>query len=159
MKLRSRCSWWLVMLALWLVLADRAARAEAPHRLSARLAGVEVAVQTGRMTSGGSGTPGTWWGAAGSPLRGIHRFDVVVRGDSIELPRSAFADLAEVDSLRVVGDSREFRILLLGGDASQSFECELRFRRGVLTHRVVRSREFPDQTWERTRYHEHSGRE
>jgi hypothetical protein len=95
------------------------------------------------------------WGAENTcPDTVVGALEVKVAGEPIFVPLSAFADLGNPRSVRI--ESRKgkgrFAIILTGGDAATSYSATLEFRDNLLSERVVRSGEFPDQAWGKTLY-------
>lgn len=66
-----------------------------------------------------------------------------------------YADLANIrfESVRLEEDKPgELRLRFSGADAGASYDCELSFRKGIVTERRVHSGEFPESIAERTVY-------
>ncbi|MEW6108482.1 MAG: hypothetical protein AB1632_04830 [Nitrospirota bacterium] len=80
--------------------------------------------------------------------------EVKVGGESIFIPLSAFADLGNPRSVNIESGKRKnrFAVVLNGGDAATSYTARFDFRDNILSERVVRHGEFPDQSWEKTTY-------
>ncbi|TFZ05533.1 hypothetical protein EZ313_02340 [Ramlibacter henchirensis] len=69
------------------------------------------------------------------------------------VPLSAFADLAEPRTIRLIGKTpRSFILQISGGDAATSYRANLRFENGALKTRRVESGEFPADANETTKY-------
>jgi len=95
------------------------------------------------------------WGAENTcPRSVVGAVEVKVSGGSIFVPLSAFGDLGNPRSARI--ESRKgkgrFAVVLAGGDAATSYTATLEFRDNLLSERLVRHGEFPDQSWENTLY-------
>jgi hypothetical protein len=73
----------------------------------------------------------------------------------IDVPRSAFADLANGNSIEVRNDVHGCVITMMGGDAGCAWKADIWANAKRVTRRTVRSGEFPDNAWEETRYVEH----
>jgi hypothetical protein len=80
--------------------------------------------------------------------------EVKVGGKPIFVPLSAFADLGNPRKVRIESrkEKGRFAVILTGGDAATSYSATLEFRDNLLSERLVRHGEFPDQSWEKTLY-------
>lgn len=93
------------------------------------------------------------WGAENScPRLAIMAIEVVDKGASIFVPRSAFADLGLPRSATLRKVSTGFELLVQGGDGATSYEATYRFSGSAIKTRRVASGEFPRSAWERTDY-------
>lgn len=72
--------------------------------------------------------------------------------ERIEVPRSAFADLADPSHVDVKSAQHGCAVTMAGGDAGCAWKAEMRADGKRVTRRTVRSAEFPDYAWEETRY-------
>jgi hypothetical protein len=95
------------------------------------------------------------WGAENTcPQSVIGALEIKVRGKAVYVPLSAFADLGNPRTVRI--EPREgkdrFAVILKGGDAATSYSAILVFQGNLLSERIVRSNEFPNDSWERTIY-------
>ena len=109
---------------------------------------------------GGCSSAASWiWGSEQEcPKWSIRRLEVKAK-EKVFIPISAFADLANVTSLKTEPFGSGFRVRIMGGDAATAYEAVLEFDgprkaddQPVLRKRTVRSGEFPDQVWEETTY-------
>lgn len=73
----------------------------------------------------------------------------------ISVPRSAFADLANANSIAIRNNARGCVITMAGGDAAYAWRADIWVNAKRITRRTVRSAEFPGNYWEETRYVEH----
>jgi len=73
-------------------------------------------------------------------------------GHPIEVPLSAFADLANVRSASIVGVRHGFAVNIDGGDTGTAYRAKITFANGVAVGRVIYDDEFPEQVGERTSY-------
>lgn len=73
-------------------------------------------------------------------------------GRRIYVPRSAFADLAEVHTAELRDLADGAALLLHGADASESYRAMLRIRGLRVVERTVRWASFPDHFYEKTIY-------
>jgi hypothetical protein len=97
--------------------------------------------------------PSSWrWGSENScPKAFVGALEVKVMGMPVFVPLSAFADLGNPRDVRIEShNGNEFVVILTGGDAASSYTASLEFRDNLLSERMVRHGEFPDQSWERT---------
>jgi hypothetical protein len=94
------------------------------------------------------------WGAENScPRTFVGALEVKAMGMPVFVPLSAFADLGNPRDVRIESRNRKgFAVILTGGDAATSYTATLEFRDNLLSERVVRHGEFPDQSWEKTFY-------
>lgn len=95
------------------------------------------------------------WGAENAcPRNIISALEINISGESAFVPLSAFADLGNPRTVKI--ESRrgkgQFAVVLTGGDAATSYSVMLEFRGNLLSERVVRHGEFPEQSWEKTIY-------
>lgn len=99
--------------------------------------------------------PSSWrWGSENScPRAFVGALEVKVMGMPVFVPLSAFADLGNPRDVRIEShNGNGFAVILTGGDAATSYTASLEFRDNLLSERMVRHGEFPDQSWERTLY-------
>jgi hypothetical protein len=114
---------------------------------------------------GGCASAESWiWGSEQEcPKRSVRRLEVKAHERAF-IPLSAFADLANVTSLKTEQFGSGFRVRIKGGDAATAYEAVLEFDgprtandQPTLRKRTVRSGEFPDEVWEVTTYAFRSG--
>lgn len=82
----------------------------------------------------------------------ISQLIVVVDGQNVFVPLSAFSDLGNARRVEVKVTRRGFDLVISGGDASASYRALLAFEKRKLARRKVQHGEFPDEAWEETRY-------
>lgn len=95
------------------------------------------------------------WGAENAcPRNIIGALEVKVSGEPVFIPLSVYADLGNPRTVRIESrkESGQFVVILIGGDAATSYSATLEFRGNLLTERIVRHGEFPDESWEKTSY-------
>lgn len=94
------------------------------------------------------------WGAGekDATWRLITSLEIWLGKDRIEAPRSAFADLANPNLVKLKEMPHEFLITIVGGDAAYSYQADIWVSGKRVVRRVVRSGEFPDNYWQETRY-------
>jgi hypothetical protein len=73
-------------------------------------------------------------------------------GQSIEVPLSAYADLANVRFASIVPLPHGFCLNIYGGDTGTAYTAKLTFGSGVTLSRTIYDNEFPDQVNEKTSY-------
>jgi len=73
-------------------------------------------------------------------------------GHSIEVPLSAYADLANVRFASIVRLPHSFCLNIYGGDTGAAYSAKLTFGNGVTVSRILYDDEFPDQVDEKTSY-------
>ena len=95
-----------------------------------------------------------YWGAVEGPGKNVISAIDRARRDGVRysIPRSAYADLADVN--RVVGRAhgKLYLIEIQGGDAADGYDARLTFKGGDLIRRSVASGEFPREHREDTVY-------
>src|SRR6266516_570489 len=95
----------------------------------------------------------TYWGSPTAQPRMVVSSLTARWGDGkIEVPLSAYSDLAEVWRVRLFKAARWIVCEVSGGDAMGAYVARLMFSRSRLVRRRVWSGEFPDEWWEETRY-------
>jgi hypothetical protein len=93
------------------------------------------------------------WGLGGRIERSIvHDISVTYRGEKVWIWRSAFADLANVNTMRLEAKGVDAVLHLTGGDAHESYKCRLEIKNGELVKRHVEHGEFPEYFYEDTVY-------
>jgi len=71
---------------------------------------------------------------------------------SIEVPLSAYADLANVRFASIVPLPHGFCLNIYGGDTGTAYSAKLTFGNGVTVSRILYDDEFPSQIGEKTSY-------
>ena len=94
-----------------------------------------------------------WGGEDVEPPRAlVSQLTVVVGGQDVFVPLSAFADLGNPRTVEVKVTRRGFDLIISGGDASASYRALLTFEGRTLARRKVQHGEFPNEAWEETQY-------
>jgi hypothetical protein len=126
--------------------------------LSSKLAGAEVRVKirTHELTNGTSSkptrppdSPCTMSRFPCSPVDGL---EIMFHGKGIFVPRSTFADLADVNQAELSMEKGKPVLTLIGGDASESYVVKIRFTATHVTYRSLTSGEFPEHPLQETVY-------
>jgi hypothetical protein len=87
------------------------------------------------------------------PCSIVDRIDIIVNGKSLDVPRSAFCDLADLTTARInVGKSVSI-LRLSGGDGAESFIVKIEFDTNQVKRRTLAGGESGGQLSEDTRYH------
>lgn len=89
------------------------------------------------------------------PIYGVlvNGIEIRVNKARVPVPRSAFADLADLTEAEVIANQETYPLVPEGGDASESYKVRIEFSaRGVL-RREVFAGEFPDKPIQETIYH------
>ncbi len=97
---------------------------------------------------------GFWRGGSESkPKQVVKSLEVRYKGRSYYPRRGVYADLAEVNRVwfQRLKDGR-VQLVIEGGDAGDSYNAYLTFKRGQLVQRRVEDGEFPKNFYEETRY-------
>jgi hypothetical protein len=99
--------------------------------------------------------PKLWYGFQGwtEPVL-VRKIEIYYRGKRIDVPRSVYADLANVDTLAVETRKRGCVVLVEGGDAADSYRLTIKVTGEHVDSRDLRDGEFPDNYWEKTIYHD-----
>jgi hypothetical protein len=95
------------------------------------------------------------WGAEDTcPKTFISALEVKAGDKPIFIPISAFADLGNPRTVRIepCKEKNCFVVTIVGGDAATSYSARLEFKNNLLIKRLVRSGEFPKDSWEETIY-------
>lgn len=93
-----------------------------------------------------------YWGASGGRPRVIVRMNIVLDDTVVDVPRSAFGDLAAPESVTCRARGTNHEVTILGGEAATAYRAHIYIRNGAVVRRRVESREMP-QVWEATEYH------
>ena len=94
-----------------------------------------------------------WWGGGGRTRESaVSSFRIFRKGKPIHVPRSAYADLSNINTFAVLTVGTAIKIYIEGGDASAGYDAEITVKGDEVTQRTVRAGEFPDNYWERTTY-------
>lgn len=110
---------------------------------------VHVELSLGRPCDSGRG----YWGEPESTAHmTIRECRLTIAGKRVEVPRSAFADLSEVNWVRV-GGVPDSGLVIEGSDAAGGYRATFAIRRLGVVRRIVHSMEFPDDVREITTYH------
>jgi hypothetical protein len=93
-----------------------------------------------------------FWGADGAqPSFCISSLVITRQNRHVPLQSKLFTDLCNVNSVKLSEQKGKFILLLVGGDASDSFKAEFIFNGVFLAERIVRHGEFPE-VYERTQF-------
>ena len=97
---------------------------------------------------------GRWWGGGGRSLPEAAMSEITIHrnGRKVYVPRSAYADLSNINKVWVVTTAKGCEVRFEGGDAHSGYFGKLSLVGDTVTERVVRSGEFPNHDWERTIY-------
>jgi hypothetical protein len=93
------------------------------------------------------------WGVfANIPNRRIGALQILAGRATVHVPASAWADLANPNSVTIRAERGGCVVRIVGGDASESYRALVRVRGLDVVERIVESGEFPGEHRERTRY-------
>ena len=87
-----------------------------------------------------------------SPCVLTGQLSILVDGDEVDVPRSAFADLGDIVSVEVSRDGDNFALTIEGGDAAYSYLARLIFDKHRVLERKLYPGEFRDYLVEDTHY-------
>jgi hypothetical protein len=94
-----------------------------------------------------------YWGAEEGPITSvIESATITYKGAQYSLPRSAFADLAQINSVSCQKLKKQLNVRINGSDAGASYDAVWSFQAGSLIKRIVSSGEFPREHREETVY-------
>lgn len=89
-----------------------------------------------------------------SRCTGIRKIGILVNKKSMIVPASAFSDLAGLRVGRIIGSGRRMKLILLGGEQSESYRVEIEFDDVRVISRTVYSLLENDMPLEKTVYYE-----
>lgn len=105
------------------------------------------------FSKAGQGNSWTWWGGFDAGQTNIVSSVKILFGKKpVYVPRSAYADLANVRKLGIRKLAKGCLIQMAGGDADSSFKATYTVVADRLVKRHVESGEFPEQNHEETTY-------
>jgi hypothetical protein len=87
------------------------------------------------------------------PCSVVDGLDITAAGERVFVPRSVFADLADVNDASLSLQKSSYVLLLTGGDASETYTVKILFNRKRVTFRSVTNGEFPEHPLQETIYH------
>jgi hypothetical protein len=87
------------------------------------------------------------------PCSVVDRLQIVVNGNPLFVPRSAFADLADLNNAEIEGSKNGWVLRLGGGDASETYIVRIEFDGAQVTRRTVSSGTLPNKPMQETIYH------
>jgi hypothetical protein len=126
--------------------------------LSSKLAGADVRVKI-RTHELANGTPSEPMRPPDSsctmsrfPCSPVDSIEIMVGGKEIFVPRSAFADLADVNQAELSIEKSNLVLKLIGADASESYIVKIKFTPSHVTYRSLTSGEFPERPLQETVY-------
>jgi hypothetical protein len=100
---------------------------------------------------------GAYWGAFESyeltKNTYVDDLSIWYNGAEISEPMSCYADLANIDSLKITPIKGGMVINIQGGDASTGYDAQIVVKGDKVAQRSVHSGEFRDEDWEKTQYH------
>ncbi len=120
-------------------------------KLSATGNGYRVVALTERLSFAQTAEAASWWGSTDRHPKVVKSVRITHGAVSITVPRSAFADLANVSKVWVSATKRGCIITLQGGDAAESYTAVISIRDNLVVERKVTSDEEPGDR-EETRY-------
>jgi hypothetical protein len=88
------------------------------------------------------------------PCSIVDQLDITVNGAPLFIPRSAFADLADLNKAKVKAVRKRWVLMLYGGDASESYIVKIDFDSKQVKRRTLSSGMSPDQVLQETIYHQ-----
>jgi hypothetical protein len=141
------------------VVAQTPVRSKGETIVSSRFgtASVQVKIRTHEMQNGTSDKPVRPPDSACTmsriPCSVVDGVEIRVAGESVFVPRSAFADMADVNDAKLTVEKGDYTLLLTGGDASESYIVKILFNRQRVTYRSLTSGEFPEHPLQETVYH------
>ena len=86
------------------------------------------------------------------PCSLVDNVKIFVNKKEIFVPRSVFADLADLNSGDIKKSKKGMILAFTGGDASEAYFVEVTFNTQQVLMRKLSSAEFPNNVWEKTIY-------
>jgi len=86
------------------------------------------------------------------PCSVVDKIKIFVDGKNIDVPRSVFADLADLNGGQFKKTKQGMMLTFTGGDAAAAYNLEILFDKKRVLRRKVENAEFPNNTWEETVY-------
>lgn len=86
------------------------------------------------------------------PCSIVDQIAITVNGDQLFVPRSAFADLADLNTAEVTAAKEGWILTLDGGDASEGYIVKIDFNKIRVTRRTMSSGTQPNKPLQETRY-------
>src|SRR5271166_4643095 len=132
----------LVSVELWAATSSpqAAIRSSGETTLASRVGGVDIQVKL-RTHEVAVGTPDKPVKLADSactmsriPCSVLDGMDITVGGEPLFVPRSVFADLADLGNAKLKFENGKYILVLLGGDASESYVVKIVFTRKRITY-------------------------
>jgi hypothetical protein len=97
---------------------------------------------------------GSRWGIDGGfPIAYVSRFQLIVDGNELTIPRKLFEDLSHVYRVKINEVKRIIHVVISGGNAAGAFDAEYLFKIPKEIERIVRMGEMPKYVWEQTIWH------
>jgi hypothetical protein len=95
-----------------------------------------------------------YWGGGGRTPTEVKVLRLVAsrRNQALHVPRSAYADLANMNRVWLEKAKGGVKLRIEGGDADVGYDSTLTFRGDRIVRRVVRDGEFPEYSYETTEY-------
>jgi len=88
------------------------------------------------------------------PCSVVDLIGITVNGNHISIPRSTFADLADLNVVKIEVAKAGWILTFTGGDASESYIVKIEFDAGGVNKRTIFSGMAPDKPLEVTTYYE-----
>lgn len=118
---------------------------------------VEVNIRTHEVPNGSPAYPikpkDTACTMSHYPCNLVDAINISVNKVTLFVPRSAFADLADLGTAELVMEKGKNILVLEGGDASESYIVKIGFTSKFVTSRTLVDAEFPDDLLQETVYH------
>lgn len=98
---------------------------------------------------------GTYWGEF-NDHSDVYVDDLSIwyKGQEIDEPFSCYSDLANVDEMKIMPVKGGLVINIGGGDAGAAYTAQIVVKGGQVVRRSVKDGEMPENSWEKTEYHE-----
>lgn len=88
-----------------------------------------------------------------NPYNMVNKIKLRIDNKAIFFPRSAFCDLTDIISASLIIENEEMILLIIGGDASESYKVEIIFDKKRVKRRVFYSLMLPDKPLQQTTYY------
>ena len=93
------------------------------------------------------------------PCSLVDKIEIVVNEEELFVPRSVFADLADLSFGELKLEKAKFTLILVGGDASESYVVKVQFGPAAISRRVFSSALLPNKPLQETIYHSATSRD
>ena len=116
--------------------------------------GMDVNANIDSISIGGADARAALCAGSVHQCSGVKKIGILVNGRQIIIPVSVFSDLADLRVGRIVGSGKGAKLVLMGGNQSESYRVDIEFDDTRVISRTVSSLLEYDRPLERTVYYE-----